>query len=333
MPPVIAQRKTSRAFGRGHRATLFMVLLSAYVAMLGGLSGQPAIVVGTPARNREHPDLTDVMGFFVNALPLRFTLTPRLRIDDLIAQVRRVVLDAFDSPDVPVERIVRALELPRDESRGPLWQAFFSFQEGNERPLGWGGLKNEPIYLLQPGTADDLGLWFLGASGRLTGGLQYNTDIFDASRVQQMTRAWQALLDRLITMPVDTSLAELTSVLPASLKAGVRDMKPTATAPAAPIAAPLSDTEQQVAAVWRTLLGAPDVRRDDNFFDLGGHSMLVMQAIAQLEKTTGKRINPRQFIFESLAQVARAYDEAEPAPRRPAGLVSRIVGALRRRGD
>jgi len=77
--------------------------------------------------------------------------------------------------------------------------------------------------------------------------------------------------------------------------------------------APLAtDTQRELAGIWQKLLGVADVRGDDNFFDLGGHSLLVMQSIALMESAVGKRVNPRRYVFESLAQLAMAYDEASP---------------------
>ena len=96
--------------------------------------------------------------------------------------------------------------------------------------------------------------------------------------------------------------------------------------------------EATLTGVWADLLGTDDIRPDDNFFDLGGHSMLVMQAIARMEVLTGRRVNPRRFVFETLAQVAHAYEEAQsgPAPEadtsgKKGGLMARMLGGLRKR--
>ncbi|MCE5233133.1 MAG: phosphopantetheine-binding protein, partial [Xanthomonadaceae bacterium] len=94
--------------------------------------------------------------------------------------------------------------------------------------------------------------------------------------------------------------------------------------------APHTENERHLAALWSELLGVPRVGAHDNFFDLGGHSMLAMQAIARMEQQTGRRINPRQYIFETLAQVAHAYDHAAPEPPPPAGgIFKRLFGGAR----
>jgi acyl-coenzyme A synthetase/AMP-(fatty) acid ligase len=110
-------------------------------------------------------------------------------------------------------------------------------------------------------------------------------------------------------------------------------------APAAVDAAfngPRTPGEQLVATVWRELLGVERIAVADNFLDLGGHSLLIMQAIAKLEARTGKRVSPRTFIFQTLEQIARDYDAPRttpaPPPRPPtpppAGRLQRWLSAL-----
>ncbi|MFM9437456.1 amino acid adenylation domain-containing protein [Janthinobacterium sp. CG_23.3] len=102
---------------------------------------------------------------------------------------------------------------------------------------------------------------------------------------------------------------------------------PTIAAAAARGAAPHSATEQLLASIWSELLGSTGIGADDNFFDAGGHSLLAMQAILAMETRTGKRLNPRRFIFENLRQIARAYDEAAPDAVKP-GMLNRLVSGL-----
>ncbi|TMQ13018.1 MAG: hypothetical protein E6J90_29650 [Deltaproteobacteria bacterium] len=90
-----------------------------------------------------------------------------------------------------------------------------------------------------------------------------------------------------------------------------------AAAPDASFRAPASHGEQLVATVWRELLGVERISVTDNFLDLGGHSLLIMQAIAKLEARSGKRISPRTFIFQTLEQIARDYDAPRAEPPRP----------------
>ena len=83
--------------------------------------------------------------------------------------------------------------------------------------------------------------------------------------------------------------------------------------------APLTPTEQIVAQVWCELLKIDAVSAQDSFLDLGGHSLLIMRAVALLESRTGVHVSPRAFVFQTLGQIAAEYDQAKrtAAPLEP----------------
>ena len=101
----------------------------------------------------------------------------------------------------------------------------------------------------------------------------------------------------------------------------------------------LTPSEAALVEVWGTLLGMQGISRADNFFELGGTSLMAMQAAGLLEQRLGRRISARRYVFDSLGQLAAAYDEAEPtqplesapasqapAPRSaPRGLMKRLA--------
>lgn len=208
----------ARRLGRDSDATLFMTLLATYALLLARLSGQNDIVIGTPVRGRNASELEKVMGFFVNALPLRLRLRPESSFRELLREVRSTVLDAFGAPDIPFEHLVRELHVPRDESRSPIYQAFFSFQDARGRTRQWGALKQEQVLLFQPGMAEDLGLWFLEHEGGLTGGLTFNTDLFGTATARRLGERFTTLLEAAVADP-DARLDALPVATPAEREA------------------------------------------------------------------------------------------------------------------
>ncbi|HEV2622969.1 MAG TPA: condensation domain-containing protein, partial [Frateuria sp.] len=189
------------AFARRAGATPFMVLLAAYVVLLHRLGGQRDLIVNTPVRGRDTAELERVMGFFVNALPLRVPVDPQAGFLDVLRAVRATVLDAFACPDVPFEHLVKALRLPRDESRPPLAQAMFSYQNVSARPRRWGDLQHEQVPVFQRGAAEDLGLWFIEQEHRLLGGLTYNADLFEAATAARFRQGYETLLEAALADP------------------------------------------------------------------------------------------------------------------------------------
>ncbi len=176
-------------------ATVFMILLSAWALLLHRLAGQDEVVVGTPVRGRALPELEKVMGFFVNALPLRLRVAGVLDFASLLRVVRGEVIDAFGHQDVPFEHLVRVVDRRRDSSRFPIYQAFFSYQDARARPARWAQLAHQNLPVFQPAAAQDLALWFLDGATGLVGGLNYNTDILRGESVELIRARYLALLD------------------------------------------------------------------------------------------------------------------------------------------
>jgi hypothetical protein len=71
-----------------------------------------------------------------------------------------------------------------------------------------------------------------------------------------------------------------------------------------PPRSPLSYSEQLLAEVWRDLLGLDAVEPDDNFFHLGGHSLMAVECTAVIHTKVGIWLDPRDFFFKSLRQLA-----------------------------
>ena len=117
-----------RALCRREGVTPFMILLAAYQSVLSRWSGQRDIVIGTPIANRTSEALESIVGFFVNTLPLRCSFDSDETFLDLVRRVKRTALAAYAHQHLPFEKLVEDLNVPRDLSRTPVFQAFFAMQ-------------------------------------------------------------------------------------------------------------------------------------------------------------------------------------------------------------
>ncbi|MBN8231300.1 amino acid adenylation domain-containing protein [Corallococcus macrosporus] len=180
--------------------TPFMALLAGFQALLSRYSGQDDLVVGSPISGRNHRELEGLIGFFVNALPLRVKVSGARSFQGLLHQVRETCLGAYAHQEVPFEQLVDALQTPRDLSRTPVFQAVFAlFQDFPGIPLR--GLETAPVSF-DPGLAKhDLTLFVReSASGTLTH-WEYNTALFDAATVERMAGHYVRLLEQLTRTP------------------------------------------------------------------------------------------------------------------------------------
>ncbi len=292
------------ALATQQNTTPFVVLLAAFTVLLHRLSGQHEMIVGVPVRNRDEAELESVMGFFVNALPLRLAVADTASFADCVGSVRRAVLDGFSAPGVPFEELVRALHLPRDDSRPPLAQAMFSFQDVRGRVTQWGGLAHEHLPVFQRGSAEDIGLWFIEQDAGLLGGMSFNADLFDAATVARFRAQYETLLAGLVAHPLQPVGAGEPAPSPA-----------VAVVTSTPVMLKGNDVsvdarQQQLAAIWRELIGAGDIRPEDNFFDLGGHSLLAVEMVTRVQRELGVTLKLIDVATGTLATLAAGMPEA-----------------------
>ena len=191
------QTEAMHAVARSADATLNMTLLALYYVLLYGTTGQRDLVIGTPVRGRNQAEVESVMGYFTNLVPLHMSLQPELAFVDFVREVKRVVIDSFGSPDVPLEHLQRELKV-RHGGGALLYQALFSFQDARQRITDWGGLSHEQILLFQRGATEDLGLWFLENAQGMVGGVTYNADILRGDTARMLRERYLELLTRVI---------------------------------------------------------------------------------------------------------------------------------------
>ncbi|WP_437620402.1 non-ribosomal peptide synthase/polyketide synthase [Sorangium sp. So ce1151] len=191
-----------KELGRREGASLFMVGLAAYSALLSRWSGQDDVVVGTPFAGRSLAETEGVVGLFVNTLALRADLSGAPTVSELIARVRDVALGAFAHEEAPFDKVVEAVQLQRDQSRTPLFQAMFVLQNTPMPALALPGLTLTPVEL-DKGTAKfDLTLALTEVpSGEARGELEYNTDLFDSATASRLVSHLQVLLAGFVADP------------------------------------------------------------------------------------------------------------------------------------
>jgi amino acid adenylation domain-containing protein len=197
------------ALARERGATLFMVLLAAFQALLARMSGQNDLVVGTPIANRNRPEIEGLIGLFVNTLALRADLTGDLSFLDLLDQVRETVLGAYDHQDLPFEKLLDELKLERDPSRAPLVQVMLVLQNFAREPIALQELLAEPL-ALETGTAKlDLLLELTETPEGLRGRLEHSTDLFDQPSMVRLLEYYRSILSAVAAEP-GFRLSELT---------------------------------------------------------------------------------------------------------------------------
>ncbi len=190
------------ALARGEGATLFMALLAGLQLTLARWSGQDDVVVGSPIAGRTRVELEGLIGFFVNTLVLRTGLSGDPTARELLARVRRGVLEAQSNQEFPFERLVEEIQPERTLAHSPLFQVLLSLQNVDSGSLQLGaGLELEPISSTLDTAKFDLSWTMEEVDGVVAGGVSYRRSLWDGATVQRMVDHFRAVLAGMAAYP------------------------------------------------------------------------------------------------------------------------------------
>jgi amino acid adenylation domain-containing protein len=198
-----------KQLSQSRQATLYMTLLAAYGVLLGRYSGQDDIVIGSPIANRRDARLEELIGLFVNALAMRLRVKPEMKFGELLEEVKRTALEAYQHQDVPFERLVEEFSPERSLDTTPIFQVVFTTQNAP-----WGkewvkGLTAEPVWGDELRVRYDLevGSWE-EEDGELFMYWLYSRDLFERWRIEQMGRHYLRIIEAVISNP-ERQIADL----------------------------------------------------------------------------------------------------------------------------
>ncbi|HEV7516141.1 MAG TPA: condensation domain-containing protein, partial [Thermoanaerobaculia bacterium] len=189
------------AFAEREGATLFMVLLAGFQALLGRWSGQEDLLVGSAVANRTHRETEGLIGFFVNLLVLRGRLAGEPSCRELLARARTTALAAYAHQELPFEKLVEELRLARSLAHNPLVQAVLVLQNAPRGALELPGLTLHSFELPGATAKFDLGLTVTEIAGELLCQLEYATDLFDRTTVARLAGGFERLLQGFVDHP------------------------------------------------------------------------------------------------------------------------------------
>ena len=194
-----------KGLSRKEGATLFMTLLAAFQTLLYRYAGQSDLIVGTPISGRQQWETEQLIGFFVNTVVLRTQVNGNLKLRDLLAQNREVVLQAHDHQDLPFEKLVDALQPKRDLSHTPIFQVMFAFMNAPEQAIEMPAMALRPLKYESRMAEFDLTLNLADSESGLLGALEYNRDLFDADTIVRMVGHYRTLLESMVADPEQTA--------------------------------------------------------------------------------------------------------------------------------
>ncbi|MEV0293169.1 amino acid adenylation domain-containing protein [Nocardia sp. NPDC050710] len=296
-------------------ATEFMLCQAASSVLLHVLGAGDDPALGTTVGNRIGAGTEDLIGVFADMAVLRTDLSGDPTVRLVLDRVRESALGAISHQDVPLECIIADLGSTRAHAAGPLFQVMMHFGQ-RLRPVDFteSGATTVTGYFPEHDIAYmDIHLdYTVEANGELTIRVVVNNDLYDPATGGVFADVLTRVMTAFAAEP-DRPLSGL-DVLPPEWDTGrtvVRRIVPAAPSSVeSACGSPATATERRLAAILEDLLEITDVARDDNFFALGGDSIIAIQWATRAAEAE-LPLTPQQ-IFEcaTLAELAAAVDTA-----------------------
>ncbi len=196
--------------------TDFVVLLSAFNVLLSKYSGQNDIVVGTPTTGRTVPELENIVGYFVNPVPVRSKIEDDESFADFISDTREKVIGAIEHQDYPVNLLVEKLKIKRDPSRSPLFQVMFIYQQAHlladeglsgfaigkdGMTMNLGGLPVESVSVDDMKSPFDISLMMAETNNGFGASITFDVSLFENETIIRMLNHFTQIIRNIVENP------------------------------------------------------------------------------------------------------------------------------------
>ena len=201
LEPVFVNRLEELARREG--VTLFMLLNAAYAIILGRYSQQEDVVIGFPMANRQHKEFEEMLGFFINMLPLRVDLSGNPGLPELLQRVRQSSVEAYAHQDAPFEKMVEGLFSHREPGRNPVFQVVSDYVNTPSQGLHLEDCDVRPESLDIGVERFDLSLLVEDLGKGLHLELGYNVDLFEPAMIERMLAHFKLVLEWMASDPTN----------------------------------------------------------------------------------------------------------------------------------
>lgn len=180
--------------------SLFTGLLAVLNVLLYKYTSEKDVIIGTVVAGRDHIDLKDQIGFYVNTLALRNQINPEKTFNSFYSELKTNTLAAYNHQMYPFDRLIEDLNLDRDTSRSVLFDVMLVLQNNRENQISI-NLSEEELeslrYTEKAISKFDLEFSFEEIGDYLSFNVIYNSDIYDKEIISQLIKHYKQLLKTL----------------------------------------------------------------------------------------------------------------------------------------
>ncbi|CAL2106704.1 putative Amino acid adenylation domain-containing protein [Tenacibaculum sp. 190524A02b] len=186
-------QKDLRLLAKEKQTSLYNLLFTAYAIFISKISNNNDLLIGTPVAGRNHKDLNDVIGMFVNTLPIRFQIDNQLSFEENLEKNMVTLQQDLTNDNYPFDELLSDLNLERDLSRPPLIQTLFGFLSA-DLSINFAGCKASPLHVKHKISKFELSVQILDQVDQIAVSFEYNTSLFKHDTIHN----WQNLFVQLL---------------------------------------------------------------------------------------------------------------------------------------
>ena len=310
------------ALARTRNTSSFVLGTTVAAATLHRFSGLSDISFGTAVAGRDEIELEDLIGVFINPIVLRFHVTGDAPLGGIISQGNTVVQGALAHADYPFQAVMRDLKRPRDLSRTPLVSVFFALQRVFLEEQSYGPFSIASVPSETPQITHDLNFQLLGRASGWKLMIDYDAALFDEQTVTSLGHLFRDMFTTLLADPT-TKINDLAfagrqqdALLPSEPHPKTLKRENPANLRIVETGSPQESAVTQsklahLADIWSDVLGLPADQCDGDFFDLGGHSIIVLRMLSRVQSAFDVRVPLIEFLKQpTLRGVADSIEKA-----------------------
>nr|BDT29344.1 hypothetical protein BHI3_28100 [Bacteriovorax sp. HI3] len=268
-----------KKLGNSQGCSFYSTLISSFTLLLHNLSKSQDVVVGMASASQPAMEQNDLIGHMVNLLPLRTTIKDNIPFNQFMKSVRSKMLDAFDHQFYSYGPLVKDLNLKRDPSQMPLLNVVFNIdQQAPDQGLKFEGLQASYTTIAREYDNFEIFINAVSCGDKLVLECQYNTNLFSASTIENWMASFIELMNHIVLDP--TKGIKQFELPYLKIPKGAEAQSETKTVVNL-IRNP--QVEEKIKAIWAEVLLNNVVDVEDNFFAIGGHSLLAIEVATLLQ--------------------------------------------------
>lgn len=283
-----------KSLGQAEQATMFMLMLAAFSVLLSRYSNEHDMIVGSPSANRR-ADTEPLIGPFSAPIALRLDLAACSTLRDALRLATSATLDALEHAELPFESIFKHVKIRTANRRTPLFQFYFLYQTAFLQSRRLPELSISPLPTQGVGIPFELQLAIIERPEGVNANLEYNSNLFSSNRIREVLEYFEYLLKEMAAN-LDQRIVDLAAPVDTSSCVQPGDAASTTIVAAPVYVAPRNATEEKLVQIWQDVLGLPRIGVEDDFFALGGQSLLAAQLFLRVEKSFGMVLNISELI-------------------------------------